>query len=394
MHIAFFSYARLVQAGGFEKYVIDLASALARRGHRVSVVTTGVRGYRLLNVGMNALYRQPLGYDNSRVSSAQLRTALAPATLHEASGRLQRLFLRDADVIYAKNELVDLAALWSRRSSLPPIVCGVHTPPRYPGAKGLYPRLHNALYLGSVYRALLESVSACHFPNPHDPAVFRHFGLAATKPSFAIPLPVRVGSSVEKTVPPASPYLLFAGRLSEQKGVDVLLAATRILHGELACPAPVGIAGSGNPGLVRQVKDAAAADPLIRYLGHLSASDLSCWYGRATAAVVPSRWETFPYACVESLAAGVPVVCTDIPGCRDAVRNGETGLLVPAEQANALARAMRELATMPQIAPERYARFCAAGIAEAKARYSPEHIYERMEAMLQEVRRTGMSNDR
>ena len=62
-------------------------------------------------------------------------------------------------------------------------------------------------------------------------------------------------------------------------------------------------------------------------------------------AVLPSRWEGMPLVLLEASASGLPCLVTDIPGNRDVVRTGETGLLVPSEDATALGDAMAELAT-------------------------------------------------
>jgi hypothetical protein len=59
--------------------------------------------------------------------------------------------LRRCDVVYAKNEVLDLSVLQMiRAKQLPPIICGVHTPMRYPRAVSPQARLHNRLYLGGV----------------------------------------------------------------------------------------------------------------------------------------------------------------------------------------------------------------------------------------------------
>jgi glycosyltransferase involved in cell wall biosynthesis len=59
--------------------------------------------------------------------------------------------------------------------------------------------------------------------------------------------------------------------------------------------------------------------------------------------VLPSRFEGFPLVLVEAMLAALPVVATDVGSVSESVVDGETGLLVPAEDAAALARAIREL---------------------------------------------------
>ena len=67
-------------------------------------------------------------------------------------------------------------------------------------------------------------------------------------------------------------------------------------------------------------------------------------YGLLDLYVATSLKEGLPLAPLEAMAAGLPIVATDVPGHRDVVVNGETGLLVPAEDSAALADAIADLA--------------------------------------------------
>jgi glycosyltransferase involved in cell wall biosynthesis len=82
--------------------------------------------------------------------------------------------------------------------------------------------------------------------------------------------------------------------------------------------------------------------------------------------VLPSAWEALPIALLEALACGVPQVATDVGGCREAVGDGDTGLLCPPHDADGLARAVVELLE----APERRAR-----MADASRRRHAEHFH-------------------
>ena len=65
--------------------------------------------------------------------------------------------------------------------------------------------------------------------------------------------------------------------------------------------------------------------------------------------VLPSLAEGFGLVLIEAMAAGVPVVATDVPGVRDVVRDGETGLLVPAGDAVAVSGALRRVIGEPSL---------------------------------------------
>jgi glycosyltransferase involved in cell wall biosynthesis len=169
MRIGLFSYPRLVHGGGFEEYLIAFAQAMRDRGHEVSVVTSSPREYRALNVALNVYYRNPLRYDNSRFTSAELRDRLSGIELHEVGMHRMRRLLSSFDVVYAKNELLDLGVLrMIRARGVTRIICGVHTPMWYPRAVTPQARLHNALYLGRVYKSLVGVVRAVHVSNAND----------------------------------------------------------------------------------------------------------------------------------------------------------------------------------------------------------------------------------
>jgi glycosyltransferase involved in cell wall biosynthesis len=93
----------------------------------------------------------------------------------------------------------------------------------------------------------------------------------------------------------------------------------------------------------------------------------------ADASLLPSTWENFPHAVVESLAVGTPVIATDVGGVAEVVRDGENGLLVAPGDAGALAAAIRRAFDDEEL----LARLRAAA-APSVASYSRAHVYGRL----------------
>jgi glycosyltransferase involved in cell wall biosynthesis len=390
--IALFSYPRLVHGGGFEKYLIALANAMRERGHAVDVVTSSRREYRALNVALNVYYRNPLLYDNSRLTSEQLRAQLPGITLHEVAFPLLRRTLARADVIYAKNEVLDLGILRTLgRRRLPPVVCGVHTPMWYPRALTPQAKLHNALYLGRTYRALLGGVAAVHVSNENDERLFpREHGWPASR-VHRIPYPyaapsVPVAAARERSGPLR---VLYAGRLTEQKGVDVLLGTIEQANAASPGAYEFTLAGSGEPRWEQQLAELVARSGNVRYLGHVAHEDVAGLYADADVALVPSNWETFPFACLEPQGAGVPVVASDIPGCRDIVADGKTGLLVPPGDASAACAALDRLRLLRGDDEARFAELGRRAAARVEEEFAPQKIMRELESMLLGVARDG-----
>ena len=139
-----------------------------------------------------------------------------------------------------------------------------------------------------------------------------------------VDLPERIGEEAE----PAE--VLYAGRLSPEKGVLELLEATRGLN--------LVVAGDG------PLRDRV---PAAR--GFVQHDELQRLYARAAVVACPSRREGFGVACLEAMAHGRPVVATRVGGLLDLVVDGETGLVVPPRDAAALRSALERLLGDPEL---------------------------------------------
>ena len=85
----------------------------------------------------------------------------------------------------------------------------------------------------------------------------------------------------------------------------------------------------------------------MTWLGHVS--DIATVWQRAHIAALPSRREGLPKSLLEAAACGRAMIASDVPGCREIVIHDQTGLLVPVDDAQALAAAMQRLAGAPDL---------------------------------------------
>lgn len=144
------------------------------------------------------------------------------------------------------------------------------------------------------------------------------------------------------------PVVVLAARLLADKGVFEFVEAAQMLsaQGCLARFVLVGTVDTGNPTSVKQTElDAWVSEGVVEWWGHRS--DMAQVLSAAQIVVLPSYREGLPKVLLEAAACGRPVVTTDVPGCRDAIEPGVTGLLVPVQDALALAQAMNELILDP-----------------------------------------------
>jgi glycosyltransferase involved in cell wall biosynthesis len=139
---------------------------------------------------------------------------------------------------------------------------------------------------------------------------------------------------------PAGRFVVgYIGQLIPRKCVDDLLRA----FATLTVPAQLWVIGDGpqRPALEALAQSLGAADR-VRFLGYRN--DRLALLKSCDAFVLPSRLEGIPRCVLEAMAAAVPVVGSDIPGTRSLVRHGDTGLLFPVGDVEALAAHLRRLA--------------------------------------------------
>jgi glycosyltransferase involved in cell wall biosynthesis len=147
----------------------------------------------------------------------------------------------------------------------------------------------------------------------------------------------------------ATARIAFVGRMLRSKGVFDAVAAVRRLR-ERGVAAELLLAGSPDPDNRDSLSEADLraldGEPGVEWLGRVE--DVRTVWQRAAIAVLPTSYgEGVPLALLEAAACGRPIVAADTPGCRAAVRHGETGLLVRQHDVAALADAIAALTADP-----------------------------------------------
>ncbi len=161
------------------------------------------------------------------------------------------------------------------------------------------------------------------------------------------------------------PTLVFAGRLTAQKSLDVGIEAARRAGVELV------IAGDG--------PDRAALEAFGygRFLGALPRREVLELFRAADASLLSSAWENFPHTVVESLAVGTPVIATRTGGVAEVLQDGVNGLIVEPGDVASLASAIGRFLAEPGLA-ERLRE----GSVPSVADYAPDRVYGRLERIL------------
>ena len=316
------------QAGGAEIHLHEAFGRLAQSGWRVTVVSSGWPGApgRAILDGMEIL----------RVGGRYSYAALAPRRA------LAELGSRSFDLVV--EDLNKVPLFLPRWSSAPSLLLVHH------------------LFGGTAFRQAAFPVAlATWLLERPIPRVYRGIPCVAVSPSTRDDLIARGldGRSIqvvengidtdllqpgraEERFP--DPTLLYLGRLKRYKRVDLVLAAVADLR-QTGLPVRLVVAGTGDrrAHLEREARRLGLGDGAVRFAGFVSEDEKRELLQRAWVHTITSEKEGWGISNIEAAACGTPTVASDVPGLRDSVRDGETGLLVPHGDVAALSRAIRTL---------------------------------------------------
>ena len=146
---------------------------------------------------------------------------------------------------------------------------------------------------------------------------------------------------------------VFVGRLLAEKGINEFLQAAekvKALHSRAEFVV-LGEPDPGNPGSVnRAYLDRLVEEGVVMYPG--SVPNVAEWLAGCSVFVLPSYREGVPRSTQEAMAVGRPIITTDVPGCRETIRDGENGFIVPPHSPDAVAEAMEKFIRRPCLVPK------------------------------------------
>lgn len=276
------------------RFVADAVERLRGRGVRVEVVHPELPG------------------DGAVFAKLKRAPWRAPGFVLRSVAALRRA---DCDLVHAHWLLSGLVAALARR----PFVLTLHGS----GSAGRYSDLELARRRPRLVRAILRRARLVICVSESLAQAARTCGANEVR---VIPNGIAVPDTVGSEAEPAE--VLYAGRLSSEKGIEELAEACAGLN--------LVVAGDGP---LRPLVPAA-----LGFLGH---DELAQRYRRAALVVCPSRSEGFGVVCAEAMAHGKPVVATAVGGLTELVRHGRTGLLVEPGSPRALRAAIDHLLANP-----------------------------------------------
>lgn len=332
--------------GGIGSYVETMAHALARRGHEVHVLSCSEGqgaedhdddGVRLHLRGVPRLF-------------PKLRRRF-PGTVRRLEGAIARYreYRRlgiDVDVIEAPDWLAEGLIFGLLRSR--PLVAHLHTPLGFvePHNPASFRWTRDAALADRLERVAVRHANLVTSPS-HLLAddMERERWLVGQKPVI-IRYPVELAPW--RSLQPAEqspPRVLAVGRLEGRKAPEVLVRASALMRDEIP-ELDVVFLGLSSLHYRESYRDwlVGLAERLrapCRFVGAVARSELGEWYGSARVVALPSRYDNFPYAGIEAMAAERPLVCTDRTGVAELIRGTGAGHVVAADDPVALADALR-----------------------------------------------------
>jgi glycosyltransferase involved in cell wall biosynthesis len=350
----------------------SLALALQRRGYDVLLLSpAGPYGERLRALG---LQWEPVPMD---------RSSLNPFREIKLLWHLWRLFRRERPSL-VHSFTIKCAVYGSLTARL------ARVPARINAVAGMgYVFISDdrkARLLRPIVRMLLKQAlggrsARLILQNPDDVALFERAGLVDS-------LRVRMirGSGVDcsrfavrsrytrENTPALAQRVLLPSRLLWDKGIAEFVSAARQLHAEGRAIIFL-LAGDPDPGNPAAVPEATVRswvkEGVLEWLGHVE--DMPTLYASVDMVVLPSYREGLPKSLIEAAACGLPLVATDVPGCREVIADNEDGLLVPVRDASALAAAIARLLDDHELA----ARLGAAARKKALVEFDERIVIER-----------------
>lgn len=279
------------------------------------------------------------------------------------------------------NPLQDLDTVWQLRSlmrrlrpdmtfayTIKPVVwgtlaarlCGV--PQRYAMITGLGTTFASPVsakarafrrLVALLYRSGVAGSTKVFFQNPDDLQDFRDMGVIrdTAKAVRTMGSGVNLQRFPRAPLPEGPPVFLFIARLLREKGIAEFVTAARAIKKQYPQARFIAV-GHHDPHLPHAISadDLAGwkAESVVDFVGGVT--DVRPWLVQASVFVLPSYYrEGTPRSALEAMARGRAVITTDSPGCRETVRDGENGLLVPPQDTEALATAMARFLQSPDL---------------------------------------------
>jgi glycosyltransferase involved in cell wall biosynthesis len=201
-----------------------------------------------------------------------------------------------------------------------------------------------------MYKISLRKLSSVFFQNSDDEALFKELGIvpADCRTIVVNGSGVNLDDYPETPMPDGVSFLIIA-RLLTAKGIREFVAAAKIVR-ERCSGATFTVVGwiDDNPDSISESELSEwKSEGIVEFLG--KQTEVRPAISASSVYVLPSYCEGTPRTVLEAMSMGRPVITTDAPGCRETVRDGDNGFMVPIKSVEELANAMMSFVDKPEL---------------------------------------------
>lgn len=235
----------------------------------------------------------------------------------------------------------------------------------------------------ALYKPALKCAKAVFFENSENRDILVAAGVVPNRRDVVLN-----GAGINLKDYPYQPYpqdspmrFLFVGRVMHEKGVDEFFAAAKRLKQEYGDSVEFHIVGSFEESY-KSIMDELEQAGVVKYHGYQS--DMKPFYAMAGCVVLPSYHEGMSNVLLEAAASGRPLITSNIPGCREAVKDGISGFLCECKNTDALLEAMMRVI---MLSADKRAQMGCAGRKLMEETFGKEKVVE------ETIRNLGILND-
>lgn len=235
----------------------------------------------------------------------------------------------------------------------------------------------------ALYKPALKCAKAVFFENSENRDILAAAGVVPKGRDVVLN-----GAGINLKDYPYQPYpqdgpmrFLFVGRVMHEKGVDEFFAAAKRLKQEYGDSVEFHIAGSFEESY-KSIMDELEQAGVVKYHGYQS--DMKPFYAMAGCVVLPSYHEGMSNVLLEAAASGRPLITSNIPGCREAVKDGISGFLCERKNTDSLLEAMMRVI---MLSADKRAQMGCAGRKLMEETFGKEKVVE------ETIRNLGILND-
>ncbi len=302
--ILFLNFAPFSFAGGAERWMIDVATAIGKKEKTVLIDVDRSLANIYGSLVLKRKYNQRLNIDKNNKDSDFLTLNLFSFIPYTAAWKKAKSKFSSARIVYFRYEISEIIILlyFGGLNILNKSVAGIHSPFIYSKPVTFLDRIHNFFYASFLSKFFMNKLRIIHIVNAQDAVFFKqNFAL---KNVVFVPNFLKLDGkfkNIKKNTKGNNLKIIFVGELNLRKGIDILLEV--IKHS----PQNFEFCIVGDGPMKRNLTE-LENNSNVKYYGYLQKDQVTQLYQKNDVLFMPSRAESFPLVSLEAIYYGLPIV--------------------------------------------------------------------------------------